>query len=265
MFALGGSFFPRSHEEFAQSLSEGLAIFGSVPGIRVMRNGTFPEIPRLEVDLSGGFLSDKIRKSARASGTALPGVRIQELTVRAFPLRLPDSQIDFHFEAKNVALDYDRNAEEHPILTMTFAEMGRFSASSSRIHFESLALALARKAAAEQEAAIESIAISLDSRGSRNLAFNAAITARKMIFTVKVKTTGRIHLDNQLTAHLSDLNCSGEDILSAGAAELLRPHLSKFSGKSFPLSALPIGNVQIRDLALHPGDPIRLEAEFSKG
>ncbi len=263
MFVLGGNSFPTSQDEFVQSLNEGLLVFGQVPGVRELSVGTFPEIPRLEVDLTGGLAGKQTRPGAR-TGTVRQGVRIQALTICANPLRLPESQIDFHFEARNVALDYDRStAEERPILVMTFAESGRITVSTSKLHFESLALALARKAAAKQDVIIEGIGITLSSRGSRDLAFKAVITARKMIFAVKIEATGRIHLDNQLMAHISGLDCSGEGMVNAGAAELLKPHLLKMNGKSFPLSALPLGNVCIHDVAVHThGEPICIEAEF---
>lgn len=265
MFALGGNNFPTSQDEFLQSLNEGLRVFGPVPGIRELSGGTFPEIPRLEVDLTGGVAGAHSRTGTRI-GTIQRGVRVQELKIRATPMRLPESQIDFHFEARNVALDYDRNAaEKRPILVVTFAESGRITASMSISHFELLALALARKAASKQDVTIDDIAITLSSRGSRDIAFKAVITARKAIFSVKIQTVGRIHLDNRLTAHISDLDCSGEGLVNAGAAELLKPHLLKINGKSFPLSALPLDNLRVHDVAIHAlNGPIRIEAEFSQ-
>ena len=265
MFALGGNNFPTSQDGFLQSLNEGLMVFGPVPGIREWSGGTFPEIPRLEVDLTGGLVGAHTRPGTR-TGTIQRGVRVQALTIRATPLRLPESEIDFHLEAWNVALDYDRNAaEKRPILVMTFAESGRITFSMSISHFESLVLALARKAASKQDVSIEDLAITLSSRGSRDIAFLAEITARKAIFSVKIQTSGRIHLDNRLTAHISDLDCSGEGMVNAGAAELLKPHLLKMNGKSFPLSALPLDNLHVHDVAISAlNEPIRIEAKFSQ-
>jgi len=264
MFALGGNTFPGSQEEFVRSLNEGLTIFGPVPGINEFSEEAFPNISRLDIDLSGGLAGDAAR-SGRRVGVTRPGVRIQSLTVRANPLQLPESQIEFIFTARNVALDYDRNAEGRPLLVMTYAESGQITASTSRSHFESLALALVRKSAAKHEVTIENVTISLFSRGPRDLSFKATITAQKKIFAANIITTGRIHLDNQLTAHISKLNCSGEGIVSAGAAELLKPHLLKLNGKSFPLSALPLGNVRIHDVGLHTGDDsIRIEAQLGR-
>ena len=261
MFALGGNTFPRSQEEFARSFEEGLEIFGSVPGIKGMSGGTFPDIARLEVDLSGGSAGRRARVSVR-SGTTRPGVRIHELSVRAKPLRLSESHVDFLLEARNVAFDYDRDAEERPILTPTFVESGRITASTSKSHFESLVLALVRKSAARHEITIESVSISLSACGPRDLGFTALITAQKMIFTAKINATGRIHLDDQLTAHISELDCTGDGIVGAGAAELLKPYLLKINGKSFPLAALSLGSAQVRNVEIRPDDPIRFDADF---
>lgn len=266
MFPLGGDRFPQSQVEFEFALNAGLEILGSCPGIVEISGPNFPDLERLSLDISGaGIPSSPLQApQIRGTGTTTAGVRVQSFSVRAYPFHLPESEAAISIEARNVALDFGRNESGAPVLELSYAEHGTIEVSLAKSSLESLVAALARKAAAKKEVPIERTEVEINADGPRSLTFLARVAARKMGFSVEINVTGRLEIDESLTARLSDLDCNGEGIVNAGACELLRPQLAKADGLTIPLAALPIENVKLHDVRLQVGDHIRIEAVFGR-
>jgi len=189
-------------------------------------------------------------------------VRIQSFTVHADPLKLPEATARLSIEATGVALDFGRSDSGTPMLVLTDADQGNIDLRIARSDLGSMIGALARKAAEKQDVEVESTEVDFTSEGPRALRFHATVNACKMIFSVQVIVTGRFEIDESLDARLMDLDCSGKGIIGAGACEMIRPHLAKIEGRTLPLATLPLGNVRLRDLQLHVGDPLQIEAAF---
>jgi hypothetical protein len=263
MFTLGGDSFPRSQAEFETALNDGMKLFGPCPGIAEIRGTAYPDLERLALDLSGGRISSSLRDNCGSGGTSA-GVRVQSFSIKADPLHLPEAEAALSVEARNVALDFDRSESGSPVLELTFAEHGTIELSLAKSNLESLIGALAKKAAAKKEVEIERTEVEFTSESPKALRFRAKVTARKMIFSVEIAFTGRFEIDESLDARLTDLDCSGEGIIGAGACEMIRPHLAKAEGRTISLAALPLGRAKLHDLRMHVGDPVRIEAVFGK-
>ena len=54
----------------------------------------------------------------------------------------------------------------------------------------------------------------------------------------------------------------GAGWLGSLACGVLEPHLAKLNGRSFPLMALPLGEVRLRDVRLAASDKLSVTAEF---
>ncbi|MDQ6655945.1 MAG: hypothetical protein M3Y80_09050, partial [Verrucomicrobiota bacterium] len=65
-----------------------------------------------------------------------------------------------------------------------------------------------------------------------------------------------------LNASLSGLTCNGEGAIGSLACGVLQPHLEKVDGRTFPLMALPLGDVRLRDVRLAAGANLSVTAEF---
>ena len=71
-----------------------------------------------------------------------------------------------------------------------------------------------------------------------------------------------LDLDQQLNAVISGLTCKGDGAIGALACGVLSPHLQKLNGRSFPLLALPLGEIRLRDVQLSAAGAIRVTAQF---
>ena len=74
--------------------------------------------------------------------------------------------------------------------------------------------------------------------------------------------TGRVTVDDALTATVSGLTVDGSGMAATAAAAVIRPQLRKADGHSFPLSTVDLGGVRLRDVAVDTADGLRVTASF---
>jgi hypothetical protein len=61
---------------------------------------------------------------------------------------------------------------------------------------------------------------------------------------------GTFAVSDDLVATVSNLKCHGEGPIAALACAAITPSFSKIERRAFPLSALPLGEIQLRDLTI---------------
>ena len=86
--------------------------------------------------------------------------------------------------------------------------------------------------------------------------------AKKLFLTTTVTLRGKLKIDDTLNASVSDLTVTGEGVLGEMAAGMIRPKLQEIDGKSYPLTALSLGQVRLHDLQIQTGETIRVTAAF---
>ncbi len=91
----------------------------------------------------------------------------------------------------------------------------------------------------------------------------AKVRARKMFFATTIELKAKLAVDDDLNATVSGLKCTGDGAIGSLACGFLAPHLQKLEGRSFPLMALSLGEVRLRDVRLSAGDQLTVSAEFS--
>lgn len=259
MFLLDGSDFPTSRESFTEALAEGLRIFGPVPGATEVAGENFPRFDKLRIDLSGGRVTPDTRPSVGV-GKVEPGVVVEEFEVVADPLRYEQSPIRVQVKGRDVRLDYDRDDAGRPVLALAGAADGEIELSVARADLDAILLAVAREAAAQQGVTVESVALTLRSRGPRSLEFSVAVRAAKLFMKTTVTASGQLDVDEQLDARISNATCEGSGVIGTLACGFLRPYIARYEGRPIPLMALPLGGVRLRDVTMEVGESLRLHA-----
>jgi hypothetical protein len=268
VFYLSGHDFPQSAQDLESSLQAALrTIFTFPPGesgsVRV-EGGTFPEVNRIRVDLSGASVVDGRRPPPKPVGVGQPqpGVRASQLEILGHPVRVRGAGVSLGLNAGDVLFDYDRDREGRPLLLLAAAESGRVAVEISRGDLEALLLAEAKAAAAKQGVAVEKAALDLRPIDQRSVAISARVTAKKFLARATVEVKGQIRVDDSLNAKLSGLSCEGEGILGGLAVNLIRPYLERFNNTELSLTAISLGTVHLHDLRIDAGDSLAIQATF---
>jgi len=74
---------------------------------------------------------------------------------------------------------------------------------------------------------------------------------------------GTLSVSEDFVATVSNLKCHGEGPIASLACATINPAFSRIEQRAFPLSALPLGQIQLRDLALDVGhEKLIVQARF---
>ncbi|MGZ5004677.1 MAG: hypothetical protein ACXWG7_03850 [Chthoniobacterales bacterium] len=149
------------------------------------------------------------------------------------------------------------------LLAVAFPSAKQIEISASVGDLEAAITQLAKREAAKQGAIVEEVRLNFRQISPRALEAEAKVRARKMFFATTVRITGRLAINEQLTAAISDLNCSGEGAIGSMACGFLAPHLAKLNGRTFPLSTLFKDQTSLRDVRVGAGEKLSVTAELA--
>lgn len=264
MIPLGGSGFPTSPAELADSLRAALREVVRLPDEQA---AVTVDADRLQIDLTGGSVAVRGQAEDPAGiGKKQPGPSFQSLALLAHPLNAEGALVHFDLTASAVRFDFDRSRSGRPVMTLAAATDGRVTASVSKSDLQSLIVAKARTAAKEKGVTIERIDFDLNQIGPRSVRLDAraAVQTRALFKTISGAVTfaGRLDVDDRLVARLSELNVAGEGMMVALAVNMVRGRVTALEGKEFPLTAFALGGVRLRDVQLQVGNELVVTAMF---
>jgi hypothetical protein len=264
VFALGRRHLPKTPKEFAEAIEEGLRAFARRPQPMVtVRGQDLRALDRIEADLSGARIDPNYRPELALPENAHPAVQARELSVIGEPLKIFERDLVFRLEATNVELHQANAADGNLLLLMQRAEKGEIRISVTRTELEQMIAAAARFRAEKQGVTIEGVRLNLTQHGPRVFDAMVTLTARKMFFRAALHLTGTVALSDQLVATLSDLRCRGDGAIATIACAAITPHFAHLEQRPFPLSAIPLGEARLRDVALQiEGEQITASALF---
>jgi hypothetical protein len=128
---------------------------------------------------------------------------------------------------------------------------------------EAFAMKMAKGEASKHGVTIEEVRLNLREAGPRALELTANVRAKKMFFVTTVRITGRMEVDGQLAATVSNLNCTGEGAIGSMACGFLAPQLAKVDGQTVPLTAFLNSDISLRDVRLSTGEKIIVSVELN--
>jgi hypothetical protein len=269
MFPLAGKNFPQDADELAASLRDALAEVVTLPkpdaAVQVDGNG-FPQLEQVKVDLSGAQISaSEPPPKPKPSGKRQPGVSVANLVVIGRPIKYEQNKLDLSLTARQVTFDFARDKEGQPLLVLTGARDGHVEANFSKGDIESLLLTVARDLAEQQKVDVQSLKLNLKSDGTRSLAADVRITAKKMFVTSTIQLRGRADVDDELNVTLSDLTAEGDGMVGKLVASVVQKKIKPLEGKAIPLMAFSLGDVTLRDLKISVTNDVLVSAHFGSG
>jgi hypothetical protein len=268
VFPLAGKEFPGSSEELAEAIEEALGEVFSVPakkgGVSVS-GGKFPELKTVKINLNDAAVSaNEPPGKLKSVGKRSRGIRVEKLEVTGQPIHYENTKLNFKVAGSGLKFDFGRDRKGKPLLILTDAEEGRVEAKISTKDIEALLLAAASAAGKEQGIAIKELALDLEQEGPRSVAAEVRVKAKKMMMSGVIRITGKLDIDEELNATVSDLACTGEGIVGGAAAGIVQNKLRPYDGTTIPLMAFSLGDVALRDLKIAVKDSVQVSAEFGK-
>jgi hypothetical protein len=263
MFPLPTKTFPSSAETLERLLNESLrGLFETKSDPVALRAAAYPHLEELNVALDGATLRENPPPPPSVSGATTPALEVDSMNISAAGLSAGPAQLDLSFSARTVVLQQAPDSSGNIVLLLHRATDGAIALSTSASDLEAAIAELAKTEAGKHGVTIDQVQLSLRSQSSRSLAAEVRLRARKSFLSATIRITGRLDLDEQLNARISGLDCLGDGVMAGVACGLLKPHLQKIDGRSFPLMSLPLGEVRLRDVQLAVGDKLSITAEF---
>src|SRR5437879_8570425 len=109
----------------------------------------------------------------------------------------------------------------------------------------------ASKLAEKQGVVVDNAQLEFTPRGPRALDGKLTVSAHKLIFHPVLSLAGTFAISDDLVATVSNLKCNGEGPIAALACAAITPSFSKIERRTFPLSALPLGELQLPARTIH--------------
>lgn len=222
----------------------------------------YPELEAIRISLDELVVPNRPPQLPSPPSATEPALQVALLEVSGTPLRLQGAAVNFQCHARDVSINQGRDAEGNVLLVVKRASEGRVEFDVPVTELEKLLRAGANAAASEQGVTVDNVRMELQSRGERALDFAVHVRAKKLFLTAVVRISGSAQIDEQLKARLTDLKCAGDGTLGSLACGFLAPYLQRFDGKEYPLMALPLGEVRLREVRVAAGRDLQVSAQF---
>lgn len=266
MFPLLSKIFPPDVETLRAALEESLRRVVTPAGPMVaVEEKSYPELAAIRVSLDGANAGESPPpRPAPPVGPVEPGLRVANFEISARPIFVQRAEVQLTCTARDVQLGQGRDRDGNVLLLLQDAADGNVEIAIALADLEALVLAGAKAAAAQQGVTVEDVRIELRARTERALDVVVQVRAKKLFLSATVRISGRAEIDEQLNGRLSGLECVGEGTLGTLACGFIAPHLQQFNGREFPLIALPLGEVKLRDVRIAAGRELRVSAQFGR-
>jgi hypothetical protein len=264
MFLLQTKSLPENAAKLEEVLEESLRQLVQPAGGRMVtvEDKNYPELEAIRIRLDDATAGDQLPARPFPVDPAEPALHAARFEIIGRPVRVQGAAVHLECRAQEVKIGQARDASGNLVLLLQDAGDGTVEAAISLSDLEKLVRAGAGVVTREHGVILEDVRIQLQALSARSLAAKVCVRARKLFLNAAVEVKGRVEIDDQMMAHLSGLDCSGEGTLGTLACGFIGPHLQRLEGRSFSLLALPLGEVQLREVRLSIDDHLRVRAEF---
>jgi hypothetical protein len=255
MFLLPRNQIPPTPEELAQAIEDGVRIAASRPETMVAVQGKdVSSLDSIAVDLSGATIDPHHRPPRLEREGATPAMLVRHIYIAGEPIKLLGSDFAFQFEASNAEVYQRAQPDGKLLLLLHRAQDGNVRFEVSRAALEAMIMTAAATVAQKQGVALESAQLELTQRGSRALDGKITVSARKLMFHPVLTLGGTLAVSDDFVATISNLKCRGEGPIASLACAAINPAMARIEQRKFALSALPLGEMRLRDLGLDVAD-----------
>lgn len=263
MFPLYTKNFPENAVDLAALLNDSVKrVFSNAANPVVIRDKAYPDVSEIRITLNGAELRPDPPRPPIAKGKTAAGIHVDDLHIDAAGLLLGPATADLRLGARDVRLGRAKDSNGDAMLMLQGAADGVVEITAATKDIEAAIAAVAKSEAGKHGVTIDQVRLAVKPRGPRSIDAEVQLRAKKLFFSTVISIAAKLDLDDELNAALSGLRCNGEGAIGALGCGFLEPHLQKLNGRSFPLMALPLGEVRLRDVKIAASDRVTVTAEF---
>ena len=264
MFLLPRNQIPQTPEELAQAIEDGMRIFASRPQRMVaVCGGDTSALDSIAIDLSGATIDHHHRPPPLDRAGGSPAMLARHIYIAGEPIKLLGSDFSFQFEASNAEVYQKLQHDGKLLLILHRAQDGNVRFEISRAAVETMIMSAASKLAEKQGVVVDNAQLELTQHGPRAVDGKLTVSAHKFIFHHVLTLAGTLAVSEEFVATISNLKCHSEGPVASLACAAINPAFSRIEQRTFSLSALPLGEIQLRDLALDAAhDTLVVRARF---
>jgi hypothetical protein len=263
MLALGSKDFPQSVADFERAVDESLRRYAHKEGpIVTVSSRVFPYFDNIAINLDGAQFDSRMPRPSLAAGETKHACEAAILSLSARNIPVQGVAVSLRMEVRDVVFHKGQDENGDALLIVQKARDGHIVISAAQLDLENAIAETARAEAAKNGVAIENVRLALRARGARSVAASVQLQARKFLFRTNVEISGQFDITDDFVAKVSQLNCRGDGAIGSLACSFLEPHLKQLDSRGFPLTSLPLGEVQLRDVRITVADTVEITIDF---
>jgi hypothetical protein len=263
MFPLYQKELPASGDDLAAALEASLRRLVVASGriVSIVENA-YPDLAEIAINLDDAQLKVNAPRPSLAADDSATAISVDRLTLTGRQLSVGGASLGLDLNAQHIVLRQGRDKNGDVLLLLHRATDGQLALSIQEKDLEAMIGEIAKTGARKQGVNIEDVRLTLTPHGSRSIGCEVQLQARKLFVRAMIRIAARLEIDDQLVARIFDLTCTGEGAIANLACSVLAPHLRKLSERNFELMALPLGEVQLRNVRIEAAGTIKISAEF---
>jgi hypothetical protein len=266
LFPFAADRLPDNSGDFAAAMELGYRKALKLPddaNIVVAEGGTYPNVDSLKIDVCDAVIppDKKSRKpSERQVVThALDAGKVELLGQR---MSVDGATVNLDITATDAKLLFTRDKSGKALLMLGGAKAGRMRCEMTLDDVEQLLLAAARKGGRPYGLRVERTRLKMNVEDGRIVRVDLKLFTRFGFTPAGLRFRARLDIDDHLQGRLSELSCSGDDVLGPLISGLIQPFLAKYNGKTRPLMNFPKTDMRLQGVEIVADERVRLTADF---
>jgi len=230
-----------------------------------VREASYPHLQEMRISLDEARLRSNPPAPPAICDEASPALQVDQLTLSALALSVGTANLDLSLQARDVSFTQGKDVDDQFVLALENAADGKVEIKITERSLVALITELLQAQAKKQGITIDAVNLELDQEGSRSVSVRVRLQIKKLFLSASLAVIGHLELDDHLNLRISRLICTGDGATANIACGILNPYLRRIDGREFSLLALPIGEIQLRDVQLRVGENITVSADFGSG
>jgi hypothetical protein len=268
VFPFAADELPDTADDFAAAMARGYRRSLKLPHedapIVVAAGGTYPAVESLKIDVCDAQIYPE-RKGRTPSDRqlAIHGLDAAHFELLGHRMSMEHATLNLDMTATDARLLFTRDANGKPLLMLGAAKAGRVKFEVTLDDVERMLRAEADRAARPYglDVSRARLKMAVDGDG-RTVRVDLKLSTRLGFVPAGLRFRARLDIDDDLRGRLSELSCTGDEVLGPLISGIISPFLARYNGKTRPLMNFPATDMRLRGVDIVADHSIRLAADF---
>ena len=222
----------------------------------------FPYLDEIAVNFDGAEVDGKLPPLPSVAGETKSACEAAIVTVGGRNVNVLGAPVNIQVQAHDVVFHSGRDENGEVLLLLHNVRTGQAVISASELDLENAVRIIVQEEGQKHGISVEQTRVALRARGSRSLAADVRLRARKFLLRANIDIAAQVDIEPDFSIKLSNLKCRADGMLGTLACDLLNPHLRKLEGRKFPVMPLLFGEIRLHDVRIAVADTVEITADF---